>query len=165
MISRRTVHWDSSPGQRILFDSGTDFAVLGHCFSSIYTYPNTNIALTSGIRNDGSPIYASLCDGETVVQDLTGNSYLLRYSYAIDHCDKPLQESLLQPLQIRNSGNILNDKHLHEGSKEPSQSLIIKDTTLFLLSNGVHVYLLGRKPTQHDREHLPTLNVTSPHTW
>ena len=55
--------------------------------------------------------------------------------------------------------------HLHESSNEPSQSLIIKDTTLFHLSNGVHVYLLGRKPTQHDREHLPALNVTSPHTW
>ena len=120
MISRRTVHWDSSPVQRILFDSGTDFDVLGHCFAPIYTYPNTNIALTSGIRNDGSPIYASLCDGETVEQDLAGNSYLLRYHYAIDHCDKPLQESLLQPLQIRNSGNTLYDKHLLKVSDEPS---------------------------------------------
>ena len=165
MISRRAVQWDSSPGQRILFDSGTDFAVLGHCFSPIYTYPNSNIALTSGIRNDGSPIYATLCDGETVAQDLTGNYYLLRYHYAINHCDKPLQESLLQPLQIRNSGNFLHDKHLHEGSSEPSQSLVISDTTILLLSNGVHIYLLGRKPTDFDRENLPVLCVTKPNSW
>ena len=165
MISRRAVQWDSSPGQRILFDSGTDFAVLGHCFSPIYTYPNSNIALTSGIRNDGSPIYATLCDGETVAQDLTGSYYLLRYHYAINHCDKPLQESLLQPLQIRNSRNFLHDKHLHEGSSEPSQSLVISDTTILLLSNGVHIYLLGRKPTDFDRENLPVLCVTKPNSW
>ena len=165
MISRRTVHWNSSPEQRILFDSGTDFAVLSHCFTSIHTYPDTNIALTSGIRNDGSPFYASLCDEEIVVQDLTGNSYLLRYYYAIDHCDKPLQETLLQPLQIRNSGKTSNEKHLHEESDEPSQSLVIGDTTLFLLSNGVHVYLLGRKPTQYYREHMLVLEVTNPNNW
>ena len=90
------MQWNIDPGQRILFDSGTDFAVLGHCFVPRKIYEDSRIAVNSGVRGDNDlPLYAQLCDADTVVTDLLGKKFILRYHYGINHCDHPLQQSLL----------------------------------------------------------------------
>ena len=167
IISRRSlVTWSIDPGRRILFDSGTDFAVLGHAFEPVKIY-DARINLSSGLRSDNEmPVTANLCDAITVVKDLCGNKYILKYHYGINHCEKGLQESLLQPLQIRMSGNSFSDVHLHEnGDGVPSQTLCIGDKEIFLFSNGVHMFLEGRKPTREERQSLPVLNLTSESIW
>ena len=162
------MQWNIDPGQRILFDSGTDFAVLGHCFVPRKIYEDSRIAVNSGVRGDNDlPLYAQLCDADTVVTDLLGKKFILRYHYGINHCDHPLQESLLQPVQIRAGGNQLDDTHLCEPtSNASSQSLVIGKHVIKLLSNGVHVFLCGSKPTHMDyKRGYPILNVTKRAEW
>ena len=142
--------------------------MLGHCFTPRKIYTDSRIAVNSGVRGDNDlPLYAQLCDADTVVTDLLGKKFILRYHYGINHCDHPLQESLLQPVQIRDAGNQLDDTHLHEPTrKQTSQTLIVGKHEIKLYSNGVHVFLRGQKPMASDYEkNYPLLILTKRAEW
>ena len=121
--------------------------MLGHAFHPIKIYSESRIAVNGGVRGDNDlPLYAQLCDADTLVTDLLSNKYILRYHYGIHHCNHGQQESLLQPVHIREAGHSLNDTHLHEAHAPPSsQTLVADGHTLKLFSNGVHVFLNGQK--------------------
>ena len=141
--------------------------MLGHAFHPIKIYSESRIAVNGGVRGDNDlPLYAQLCDADTLVTDLLSNKYILRYHYGIHHCSHGQQESLLQPVHIREAGHSLNDTHLHEAHAPPSsQTLVADGHTLKLFSNGVHVFLNGQKPRQVDYKHYPVIFLTKPYDW
>ena len=162
---RSTVEWNIDPGNRCLLDSGTDFTVFGYAFEPFYEYKGSDMAVQGGVDGDGGvACTASLCDAESVITTLDGMQYRLRVYYGINHCHKRLQETLLQPLAIREAGNYVSDRHLFEDDSPNSQCIIANGTKLCLHSNGVHMYFHARKPLDTDKN-LPIIELNRKMEW
>ena len=144
---RSTVEWNIDPGNRCLFDSGTDFTVFDYASEPFHVYKGSNMAIQGSVDGDGGvACTVSLCNAESVITTLDGMQYRLRVYYGINHCHKRLQEILLQPFAIREAGNYVSDRYLFEDDSSNSQCIIANGTKMCLHSNGLHMYFHARNP-------------------
>ena len=161
--SRRTgVQWSGThPANRVLLDSGLDMAIFGPCFSVI-SYHNETINVFGAVPGMSSGSSSRMCDAHTVAKTRDGDEFILRYNYGIDHTHIRDQESLLLPLHIQLNGIYVDTTPLYVGGTQTVQN----DSGSFpLLTNGVHTYYTGRKPTPDDLKYLPTITFTSDEPW
>jgi len=145
LLRRNQVKWSIGPGDRLILDSGTDYALAGH---SCLVIKRHKIFLPFGgaIPTDYTH-YKELVDVITWVRTGDGREHLIKIISAADNTTNKLQETLLSPTHIRVAGHSVYDCHRHLGGK---QSIFANNTELPLWSNGVHLFYKLRRPNKSD---------------